>query len=234
MRLSQRPTPEYRHPRENVFTRGRDSIKTIAASVLLPVMVVWSAGASAKLIDFENLTAASGTFIPQGYSGFAWLGGGHSGGTASWVNSAFDELCDPTPVCEKGTARSGVNYAWSNGGTELALADGLFDIQSLWVSFRANPRLFPELNVVFEGLLDGNKIHSATLLLANNNEYRQAALNFSGIDTLRFRGEVNHNLLVDDISFSRAAVHVPGTALLLCLGLAAIGWLNRERDKVRQ
>lgn len=202
--------------------------RVVAVVFVFLVLLAWHGTAAATLIDFEDLTAANGAFIPQGYRGFSWLGGGHTNGESSWVNSAFDELCDPTPACEAGTAHTGRNYAWSNGGVHLELSDGLFDIQSLWVSFRADPRGFPDFSLFFDGFLDGIKVYTATLLLPNDNAYRKAELNFTGIDTLILRGETNHNVLVDDIVFSKRPVPVPGTLFLTLAGVLVVGWSKRS------
>lgn len=180
----------------------------------------WSAGAAnAELIDFEDLDASTGIWIPQGYHGFSWLGGGRDNGTTSWVNSANLPLYQNYPGYTA-LAHSGVNYAWSDGGVYLELSDGLFNLESLWVSTFSD-------NVTFEGLLAGDTIFTKSVRVnTNEKSYIQAVLNFSGIDTLRFDSDINYNVQVDDISFSRAPIS--STLALFALSIAILG-LYRTR-----
>ena len=189
------------------------------------IAFAWTGSASAGLIDFEDLDASSGIWVPQGYYGFSWLGGGHNNGETSWVNSANTPLCINNPVCNPGVANSGENYAWSDGGVFLELSAGLFNIESLYVSARGNPP--SSATVTFEGLLDGDIIFT-TAVAVDETSYTLANLNFNGIDTLRFDSDINYNLLVDDISFSHN-VALPATIPLLGIALAALGFNRRHK-----
>lgn len=190
-------------------------MRTISCLVVTSALTFCAGAANAELIDFEDLDASTGIWIPQGYHGFSWLGGGYNDGLTSWVNSANIPLCFNNPLCSQWPAYSGVNYAWSDGGVYLELSDGLFNIESLMISAFST-------TVTFEGLLNGATVFTKSIDV-NESSYKQAVLNFNGIDTLRFDSDVNYNLVIDDISFSRASVSTPGTLFLFGLSVAILG-----------
>lgn len=167
----------------------------------------------AGTIGFEDLAPPGCCLsIPANYQGFQWLGGA---GSFSWVianeaRNVFDGI----------EAHSGVNYAWSAGGTNLTLAGAPFELESLWI--RTNYMTSP---VTFQGFTNGVQTFSSSFNVGP--QYQQLNLHFTGIDflTIDSRGQ---NVLIDDIVVNTQAVPEPATGATILLGLGMVGFMRRK------
>jgi hypothetical protein len=185
-----------RFPATNVRKWVMPSVVALFGATAL----VASTTANAIVITFDELSGADGTYIPQGYQGFSWLGGNDA---RSWVNN----VASPLGIA----AHSGANYAWSNGGANhVDMADGgLFNAVSVWVRTISAPSAF-----AIEGWSGANRLFSTTDYLGN--VWTQVPLNFVMIDRLTFSNGTN--LLIDDISVS--LIPEPESWAMLLVGLA--------------
>lgn len=188
-------------------------MRVIAHWAAAVILFIYASQTNAVLIDFEDLEASDGTFVSDGYYGFDWTG---SLDEYSWVNNANVNIGP--------AAYSGSNYAWSNGGAELELSGGVFSIASLWISSKNGGSNSP--TITFEGLFNGSTLFSSTYIAGS--DWGEVILNFSGIDQLIFDGDINTNLLIDNIRYTIASVAEPGPVTLLLLGVAAL-ILSRRR-----
>lgn len=175
----------------------------------------------AAVINFDDLSSNDGVYIPQDYKGFSWLG---AVGTQSWVNNSAVPLGALN-------AHSGTNYAWSNGGSRLDLLDDSFNIEGLWI--RSLYGASPTPAVTYTGKLAGNTLFTFTQ--SATYDWTYVSLNFNGIDELTFVGSPNTNLIVDDITYTKAVggeVPEPTTLIIWSLlGTVAIGlgwWRKRK------
>jgi len=185
------------------MTRTKSTFLALLAILLSPF------AANADIIDFDDLTVGDGVFIPQGYEGFSWLGGD---GESSWVNNVA------APIDSDG-AHSGTNYAWSNGGVQLDMSDGVFDLASLWARNRADIALQTR---TFEGWLDGSLLFTHTQDVSNF--WGQVSLNWTGINNFSILS--GHNILIDDLAVN---VPEPGTLALFGIGLFGMGLARRKK-----
>lgn len=167
--------------------------------------------AHAVTIDFED---ASGPFLDI-YQGFSWSGGA---GSNSWV------------VAEEGggldigfnSAHSGTHYVWSNGGTYLTMAGGIFDFNSVWAQGGHGSSDL----LTARGYLAGSEIYNHTQNLSGYT-YQNILLNFVGVDTVRF--DYVSNLVLDDIVVNGSSVPDRGSSLsLVAFGLLAVASLRRK------
>lgn len=167
-------------------------------------------------LGFEGLT---GTFVPQGYGGFSWVGGW---GENSWVlanpwgpDNGHPDLLRPS---------SGTQNAWSNGGTQLDMVFAsatLFDFNSAYLSgaYGSCDNLSSESQTV-RGFLAGVQLYEATVNLSCS-VMQQFSFNFAGIDQVTFDQDP-YNLLVDDITINGSSVPEPASLVLLATGLIAL------------
>lgn len=168
-------------------------------------------------LGFEGLT---GTYVPQGYGGFSWLGGY---GEGSWVlanpwgpDNGYPDLLRPS---------SGTQNAWANGGTRLDMVFAsatLFDFNSAYLS-GAYGSCFGNggsENQTVRGFLAGLELYNTTVSLSCS-VMQQFSFNFVGIDQVTF-DQNNYALLVDDITINGSAVPEPASLVLLATGLVAL------------
>jgi hypothetical protein len=203
----------------NVACRGKRlsfgvRIMKITRSVVLGLSIMAFAaplGAQTTL-GFEGLT---GTYVPQGYGGFSWLGGR---GEFSWAlgtwgpDNGYPNLLRPS---------SGTQNAWSNGGTQLDMVFAsatLFDFNSAYLSSSYGCSGSDPQTV--RGFLAGVQLYQATVTLSCS-VMQQFTFNFAGIDQVTFDQDY-YNLLVDDIAINGSSVPEPASLVLLATGLVAL------------
>ena len=189
----------------------------ITGSVILGLSIMAFAAPlrAQTILGFEGLT---GTYVPQGYGGFSWVGGQ---GEYSWVlanpwgpDNGHPELVRPS---------SGTQNAWSNGGTTLDMvfaSANLFDFNSVYLSALCGS----PVDQTVRGFLGGVQTYEATVSLSCST-MQQFTFNFLGIDQVQFdQGNPSlFNLLVDDISINGTnAVPEPASLVLLATGLVAL------------
>ena len=166
----------------NAVSRARRAA-VLAAGIAVPA----AAPAPVHVIDFEGL---SGVFVPGGYASFDWLGGF---GTASWVlGSSYGAPPILQPV-------SGVDNAWSIGGTNLVMSRAsTFDFGSVWMACAFGACEGPATQKV-RGFLLGREIYSSTVTLGTT--MAKYVFNFGGVDEVQWDATLpfESNVLIDDI-----------------------------------
>ncbi len=185
------------------------SLKVRPAQVLTIALFLIPTLVQALTITFEDAVPANGFFVAQGYKGFQWTG---LQGTNSWV------LATPTDGTDVFSSHSGTNYIWSNAGSSLTMSDGIFSFNSMWARSGQSPG-----TDTAHGFLSGMEIYTQDFNVGQT--YSQVALNFAGIDEIRFN-QTSFNLVMDDINVN---VPEPATLALVGLGLAGLGFSRRKQ-----
>jgi hypothetical protein len=179
----------------------RKRIRNLFSALATLVLTVAAAPASAEVITFEDLISN----VPTSYHGLTWSGGF---GQYSWV--IYPETI---PVFDGTEAVSSVNFAWSNGATDLSIASGTpFSINSLW----ARIGNLTSGTAIAHGFLGNSELYTQTLNLTDT--YQFFALDFTGIDTWTLTDQAN-NVLIDNIDVSgNNVVPEPSSFALMVLG----------------
>ena len=190
--------------------------------LMLAASLVCSAAtpALAQTIDFEGLGSGS---LPQGYAGFAWLGGF---GSSSWI--VADAAGANLNLTHSGTAN-----IWSNGGTSLTMSRvNPFDFTSVWMS-ATNGSCNSSPTQTVTGWLSGVFVYSTTVAL-DCSQIQLYTFNYLNVDLVQWDVAAPSavNLLLDDITVNGGAtVPEPSSILLLAAGMAMIGIAARRRTR---
>lgn len=181
------------------------------STLLALLLSIITTSAHAVVIDFEDIVnPGCCTFLADGYQGFTWSG---SAGPNSWVIA--DQATSIFPGAQ---AHSGQNYAWSNGGADLSLSNGMFDFNGMWA--RGGHEGF---STTATGYLNGVAVYSQDFTVTM--DYQLFDFNFTNIDNLTFTDQAN-NLLIDDMTVNAT---VPESTTLTLLGLGLLGFGIRKR-----
>lgn len=123
---------------------------------------------------------------------------------------------------------SGIYAAYSNyGQSEFAIewqGPGTFDFVEGY--FTAGWDV--ELDVSFQGLLNGNEVYASQYYTINRNSPTLISLNWANIDSLVIT-QTGTNLVMDNFTIS--AVPEPSTYALLLGGLSLVGFIANRRKK---
>ena len=208
----------------------RSCSRSAAAAALFVAVAAMPASAQAP-ISFDDLPAST-VFLPQGYAGFNWLGGGDASGvpTTSWLLSSLGNAYQCPTFCQLHQPASGTQNAWGNAGTNLVLSrDTPFDFLSAYLAatdLRGDP--FQTVR----GFRNGTEIFTMAVALDPSFAMQQYRFNFHGVDEIRFDSRNGYgNLLVDDIVFTPE----PATLALFASGFFGIlGGVRLSHKKERK
>jgi hypothetical protein len=199
---------------------------------LLGAMALFSmpaSAANATIIGFEDFSFNPAdpyavNFPVDGYQGLDW---GGQYGAYSWAVSPDTSIWFGGPE-----AFAGNNFAWSNGGSALALSrhgGGTFAVESFYAKTFVDFGTFGTVH----GYLNG--IEVATQSYALSGSYALISLNFSGIDALRVdqTSPLAANTIIDNLSVSFGGVPEPASWTLMLSGFGLAGAALRRRQSVR-
>ncbi|WP_343731302.1 PEP-CTERM sorting domain-containing protein [Duganella sp.] len=181
-----------------------------AAAVGLSILLA-SAAANAKVIDFEDITFSTpGSF--QGVNltnqyGLTFTGGRYN---------------IPTLTATSYTgwgAHSGSNYAWGDGyATPIEISGKNITLNSFWVRAGVTTE---ESEITVRAFKDNNVVASKTF--SANADYHLETFNFAGIDTIYITSRGAPVVILDDIDIGFAApVPEPGSYAMLLGGLGLL------------
>lgn len=194
----------------------KNSFKVLSASVILGLSA-YSAPASAEVLTFDDLVLHGFALNLGSYHGFE-LGGGND--QNSWVISAKDTF----PPFDGDVAHSGTQYAWSNGGVDLALRGSPFTLNSLWV----RSGFAPNDNLTIAGYKAGKLVYTTTVAIDQTYQLIELG-SASAVDNVTFNSAIHSNILYDDITVN--AVPEPATWGMLLAGLAMLtGFVRRKKS----
>ena len=168
---------------------------------------------NAATIGFEDFSFPGGNplavkSISETYQNLEWSGVGSNAGLAVW-NVSPNDATDWYRGTRQPYARSGNNFAWNDGGLDLAITaigNGSFDLQSFWV------RSWPQdtFNVTARGYRNGIEIY--TQPFTTTDTYTQISPNIAQIDRFAITLAEPQSLLFDDFTVSNVVMG-SGTAV---------------------
>ena len=183
-------------------------------TVFCLALVLASAGASAGVINFDDLPGVETEAIAKGYRGFDWdnLGAiradaypdsGYAAGTVSFANTAFNR----------------------DGGTAaISKAGGFHFVGAYFTS------AWLEQEIAFEGWRDGQLRYSSPVShVLSTTAPQWIGLGWSGIDTLLIYNSSGTQWAMDEFT-----VPEPGSLALFGTALAGLVTASRRRKAPRQ
>lgn len=194
-------------------------------------------GSIASLAVFASTTANALTFgfaanpnaviDTSSYQGFNWSG---SEPTGSWVNGSVPGFGLP------GAPSAPLGYAWSNGSANLQMSlagPGTFTFNSVELYADASQWGGTPSAATIQGWLGGVLVDSFTTPVLDSlprGAFSLFTLNWQGIDAVTFAA--TENLLLTSITIDEQpnGVPEPATLVLLCFGLAALGFFGRKTN----
>jgi hypothetical protein len=197
--------------------------KLFAVAVALVLGVAFGQ-ARAATIGFEEIPMThTGTpgydyaYLQYQY-GLNWDGGVQE---ISWVVSQDSGVWFPGQQ-----AHSGNNFAWSNGGTNLAISGIAFTLTEFWAR---TANITNDISLTVTGYNGGVAVDSQSFTIGST--YRLISLSLGSVDAITFAPSSLANVLFDDLVFTALTPAIPEPQIyaLLLAGLGFIGVAARRK-----